>query len=74
VTKARGGRRKVCIVPHERLLRRYAATTREGHGMRFAIVGLGRMGLSLGKLAVKQGHQVVGCPATRRARPATTAA
>lgn len=28
--------------------------------MRFAIAGLGRMGLSLGELAVKQGHEVVG--------------
>jgi 6-phosphogluconate dehydrogenase len=28
--------------------------------MRFAIAGLGRMGLSLGQLAVEQGHEVVG--------------
>ncbi|MDP9451948.1 MAG: NAD(P)-binding domain-containing protein [Actinomycetota bacterium] len=38
--------------------------------MRFAIVGLGRMGLSLGKLAVKQGHQVVGWDPDDNARKA----
>ncbi len=27
--------------------------------MRFGIVGLGRMGLSLGELAVERGHEVV---------------
>lgn len=36
--------------------------------MRFGIVGLGRMGLSLGHLAVTQGHEVVGWDPDDRAR------
>ncbi len=38
--------------------------------MQFAIVGLGRMGLSLGRLAVKQGHRVVGWDPDDSAREA----
>lgn len=35
--------------------------------MLFSIIGLGRMGLSLGQLAVTQGHRVVGWdPVDRR--------
>ncbi len=38
--------------------------------MRFAIVGLGRMGLSLGELAVQRGHQVVAWDPAEPARAA----
>jgi 3-hydroxyisobutyrate dehydrogenase-like beta-hydroxyacid dehydrogenase len=41
--------------------------------MLFSIIGLGRMGLSLGQLAVTQGHRVVGWdPSTAHARPQLT--
>lgn len=36
--------------------------------MKFAIIGLGRMGLSLGGLAVEQGHEVVGWDPSDEAR------
>lgn len=36
--------------------------------MRFAIIGLGRMGLSLGELAVERGHEVVGWDPDEAAR------
>lgn len=38
--------------------------------MEFAVIGLGRMGLSLGALAVEQGHQVVGWDPDDEARKA----
>ncbi len=38
--------------------------------MRFAIVGLGRMGISLGELAVKNGHEVIGWDPDDSARQA----